>query len=239
MKRFTTFLSVILEKKVTEIIFGVPSDRHEYIMGKPHGLLPVDASRPLLPPPPSNDSPATLDELKTLQERLTTSESNTEMLSKWDVDLLVPFVKYLKEHDLSYNKRTLDKIINASTVVLLKQKYLFNRPRPKTLAKALGVDLSPLPAKTADSPAYPSGHSTQSRLIALYLSGLHRKHSKGFLDLAEECGQSRLNAGVHYPSDHRGGKELANLLYASLPLNELNQIKYRDAPASVGGREGY
>lgn len=227
------------EQEVSEITFGDPTDKQKYIMNQPHGILPVDASSPLLGVPPANDSPTTLDELKTLQERLASPEGNVEMLVKWDVDLLKPFVKYLKEHNLSYNKRDLDKIVNASTVVVLNQKYLFNRPRPVTMAKALGIDLKPLGAKTANSPAYPSGHSTQSRLVALYLSGLHRDHSKSFLDLAEECGQSRLNAGVHYPSDHQGGKELANLLYRSLTLNELNQIKYRDMPASTGGREGY
>lgn len=238
MKPFANF-TPIFEQTPAEVSFGKPSDYHNKIMEKPHPMLSVDASEPLLEAPPANDSDQTKEELASLQERLSSSEDNQRLMEKWDVDLLVPFVKYLKDNNLSYNKRTLDKIINSSTVVILKQKYLYDRPRPATLAKALGIPLEPLKAKTASTPAYPSGHSTQSRLIALYLTGLHREHGKSFLDLAEECGQSRLNAGVHYLSDHEAGKELANRLYSSLSTNELNQIKYKDLPAPPGGMEGY
>jgi len=166
-------------------------------------------------------------------------KDNEELLGKWDLDLIAPFVKYLKDNDLKHDKKFLDDLVSQSTVIILKQKYLFNRPRPKQMAKHLGIPLPALKSGTARTPAYPSGHSTQSRLVALYLTGLHRDHAKSFLDLAEECGQSRLNAGLHYPSDHEAGVELGNKLYASMKTDELNQIKYKDLPAHPTGMEGY
>lgn len=74
-----------------------------------------------------------------LQDRLELGTDNKEMLDKWDLDLIAPFVKYLKDNNLRYDKELLDNIINDSTVVILKQKYLFDRPRPGSVAKDMGL----------------------------------------------------------------------------------------------------
>ena len=215
MKSFNSYIS-LQEQSPDELTHGEPSAKHYRIMNKPHEILPVNSDQGLVSAPPSNSSDETRVELMELQDRLELGKDNKEMLDKWDLDLLIPFVKYLKDNNLSYDKEFLNKIVNDSTVVILKQKYLFNRPRPSVMAKSLGVPMSPLKSGTADTPAYPSGHSGQSRVVALYLSEVHRDHGKSFLDLAEECGQSRLNAGLHYPSDHEAGVEIGNKLYASM-----------------------
>ena len=238
MKSFKSYIS-LQEQSPEDLTFGEPSTKHYRVMNKPHEFLPVDSDQSLVSAPPSNSSDETRVELMELQDRLDLEKDNEELLDKWDLDLLVPFIKYLKQNNLKYNKKTLDEIVSQSTIIILKQKYQFNRPRPGQLAKAMGIPLAPLKSGTADTPAYPSGHSTQSRLVALYLTGLHRDHGKSFLDLAEECGQSRVNAAVHYPTDHEAGVELANKLYASMKTDELNQIKYKDLPAHVGGLEAY
>ena len=238
MKSFKSYIS-LQEQSPEDLTFGEPSTKHYRVMNKPHEFLPVDSDQSLVSAPPSNSSDETRVELMELQDRLDLEKDNEELLDKWDLDLLVPFVKYLKQNNLKYNKKTLDEIVSQSTIIILKQKYQFNRPRPGQLAKAMGIPLAPLKSGTADTPAYPSGHSTQSRLVALYLTGLHRDHGKSFLDLAEECGQSRVNAAVHYPTDHEAGVELANKLYASMKTDEISQIKYRDLPAHPTGMEGY
>ena len=238
MKSFTSYKS-LQEQNTNDVVYGDPASKHIRVMSKPHEILPVDSDQSLVSAPPSNSSDETRAELMELQDRVEMSKNNEELLDKWDLDLVAPFVKYLKSNDLKYDKKFLDDLVSQSTIIILKQKYHFNRPRPKQLAKNLGIALPVLKSGTARTPAYPSGHSTQSRLVALYLTGLHRNHGKGFLDLAEECGQSRLNAGLHYPSDHDAGVELGNKLYASMKTDELNQIKYRDLPAHPGGMEGY
>jgi len=238
MKSFNSFKS-LQEQNTDDIVYGDPLDRHKRVMSKPHEILPVDSDQSLVSAPPSNSSDETRVELMDIQDRVELGNDNEELLRKWDLDLISPFVKYLKQNNLKYNKKFLDDLVSHSTVIILKQKYLFNRPRPKQMAKHFGIALSAVKSGTADSPAYPSGHSTQSRLVALYLTGLHRNHSKSFLDLAEECGQSRLNAGVHYPSDHEAGVKLGNKLYASMKTDETKKIKYKDLPAPPTGMEGY
>ena len=238
MKSFKSFKS-LQEQNTDDIVYGDPLDRHKRVMSKPHEILPVDSDQSLVSAPPSNSSDETRAELMDIQDRVEMKKDNEELLSKWDLDLVAPFVKYLKDNDLKHDKKFLDDLVSQSTVIILKQKYLFNRPRPKQMAKHFGIPLSVLKSGTAATPAYPSGHSTQSRVVALYLSGLHRDHARSFLDMAEECGQSRLNAALHYPSDHEAGVDLGNKLYASMKTDEIKNLKYKDLPAHPTGMEGY
>lgn len=240
MKTFLTYVKAIEEAQdVSTIRFGEPTAKQHRNMQEDHSLIPIDSDERLLEDPPTNDSGETRVELMELQDRLDLERNAKEMLDKWDVDLLIPFVDYLKENNLSYKKTILNDIIHDSTVVILKQKYLYNRPRPYQINEMIGVKMNHIISKTANSPAYPSGHSTQSRLIAMYLGSVHTDHAESLLELAEECGQSRLNAGVHYPSDHEAGVELAQILFDSLQLHERKSIKYKKLPAHPGGAEGY
>jgi len=95
----------------------------------------------------------------------------------------------------------------APFIVILK--YHFDRPRPNEISDVEYVWLA-----SAQSPAYPSGHSTQARFIALYLANKYPNHKKEILKIGENVGFSRLMAKIHYPSDHRLGKKLADHLYS-------------------------
>ena len=96
-------------------------------------------------------------------------------------------------------------------------KYHFNRPRPKQMANILGVSFPQNAfAVTANTPSYPSGHSAGSRTLALYLSNIFPSHQQEFLNMAEECGISRIILGVHYPSDHEAGVSLGEQFYERL-----------------------
>ena len=224
---------------LSNVKFGEPSPKQYRVMQKEHSLFEIESDESQLSDPPTNESEETRVELMELQDRLDLEKNSQELLEKWDTDLTDPFIDYLRNNNLSFQKSFIDNLIDDSTVVILKQKYLFNRPRPAQIDEMVGVKINPIKAKTADSPAYPSGHSTQSRLLALYLGEKHRDHSERFLDLAEECGQSRLNAGVHYPSDHEAGVELAEILFKHINLQEKKSIKYKKLPAHPGGAEGY
>jgi hypothetical protein len=240
MKSFIKYVQLREESQnLSNVKFGEPTPKQYRVMQKEHPLINIESNDGLLEDPPTNESEDTRAELLELQDRLELEKNKEEMLEKWDTDLTIPFVEYLEKNKLPYDKDSIDKIINDSTVIILKQKYHYNRPRPYQIDKMVGVKINSINSETANSPAYPSGHSTQSKLLALYLSERHRNHSDRFLDLAEECGQSRLNAGVHYPSDHEAGVELAEILFNHMNLQEKKSIKYKRLPAHPGGMEGY
>jgi hypothetical protein len=117
------------------------------------------------------------------------------------------------------NDDKLKSLLNsiAPFIVFLKHKY--GRPRPNEVRPIDYVWL-----KSAQSPAYPSGHSTQARFMALYLGDKYPRFKRDIIKIGENIGVSRLMARVHYPSDHRLGKKLANHLYSHYqkytPLNK-------------------
>jgi hypothetical protein len=111
MKSFKSYIS-LQEQSPEDLTFGEPSTKHYRVMNKPHEFLPVDSDQSLVSAPPSNSSDETRVELMELQDRLDLEKDNEELLDKWDLDLLVPFVKYLKQNNLKYNKKRLGESID-------------------------------------------------------------------------------------------------------------------------------
>ena len=87
-------------------------------------------------------------------------------------------------------------------------KNLFNRARPKQINTNLNV----FESVSANTPAFPSGHSCQAYYLAKKLSIKYPEKKEMLFELAEKCGQARIYAGLHYPSDHEFSKFLTNFL---------------------------
>ena len=87
-------------------------------------------------------------------------------------------------------------------------KLLFNRARPKQI----NMDLDVYPSISAHTPAFPAGHTCQAYYLAKKLTKKYPEKREILFDLAEKCGQARIYAGLHYPSDHEFSKFLVNFL---------------------------
>jgi hypothetical protein len=53
----------------------------------------------------------------------------------------------------------------------------------------------------ADTPAYPSGHAFQAKVISEVLGNKYPKHYHSLKQLSDDICMSRLYLGVHYQSD--------------------------------------
>lgn len=87
-------------------------------------------------------------------------------------------------------------------------KNLFNRARPKQINQNLNV----FESVSANTPAFPSGHTCQAYYLAKKLSIKYPEKREKLFELAEKCGQARIYAGLHYPSDHEFSKFLIKFL---------------------------
>jgi len=103
-------------------------------------------------------------------------------------------------------------VISDVEIVVLALKKKFNRPRPSVVLPALNP-VVPVPWHSS----YPSGHATQSTVIAGLLSRLKPGSSESLTNLALRVGVNREVAGLHYPSDTSAGVALGKWL-----LSELN-----------------
>ncbi len=168
-------------------------------------------------PPPSNDSEETHAELLEIADRmeLATSEKRHKA-QEFDLRYSDEFIGYCIHHNLPVNKSKIMRMVHEMSAMDRKVKFHFNRPRPKQMANIRGMKLPSSYAITADTPSYPSGHSAGSLTLALYLSNLFPSHKQEFLNMAEECGMSRILLGVHFPSDHDAGVSLGEQFYKRL-----------------------
>ena len=112
---------------------------------------------------------------------------------------------------VSESVRELDQIISSNLVTLpiYVTKYSINRARPSQINREIRTLLS----KTADTPAYPSGHAFQAYYLAHVLSARYPHKTEELWRLADECALSRVYAGIHYPSDNQFSKTLVKILY--------------------------
>ena len=132
--------------------------------------------------PHANSSKETKIELQAMINTInaTDPKKQAELVKKDDTEFLWRFEKYCKKNGLKFNKEYLDAISDEASVILIKIKYKYNRPRPFQLAPVLGMDLHSAHAFTANTPSFPSGHAAQSKLVADVLSKIYPLHQNAF-----------------------------------------------------------
>jgi hypothetical protein len=164
-------------------------------------------------PPYGNDNSKTKMELHQLA-KLPMDKSFVEEMD----DVSKVFKEYCDTVDIDFPKGLVDTLLDDSRIFITRLKYLYNRPRPKQLAKHPMVNV-PMKDNELDSmktPSYPSGHSTQGVLIGLVLSDMYPEHQHNLMDLAKDISYSRNVARAHYPSDSKFGEKLGNEMFKYL-----------------------
>jgi len=160
--------------------------------------------------PPKNDSEETRNELNTVK-KLSEARSAKDEKSVKDHDQDVTFAveKYMNKNGLDYNKEDMKKIVEIGESVSRHFKNNFQRPRPWQIAENIKLNVMSFPSDSMETPSYPSGHSLQSRLVAEVYAKKYPQHKEGLIAAANECGMGRIQAGWHYPSDHKSGVSIA------------------------------
>ena len=107
--------------------------------------------------------------------------------------------------------KELDEIITEFPIVFIISffKYTINRPRPIQIKPSLNV----LTSISANTPAFPAGHSFQAYYLAKKLGKSYPELQTQLDNIAERCNSVRIKAGLHYPSDGEFSKQLVNIFY--------------------------
>ena len=148
--------------------------------------------------------PNNLRELEKVKQYI--YERNSEMydfIKLTDRSCSYAFLKYVDE-DIT----TLDKISQNVVPLIILLKNIFNRERPFNIDPTIDK----YPSNSAFSPAFPSGHSAQAQYLAKILSKKYPEKRELLYKIAEKCGQARIYAGLHYPSDHKFSKFIISIL---------------------------
>ncbi|RAI01710.1 hypothetical protein DLJ53_09880 [Acuticoccus sediminis] len=163
-----------------------------------------------LTPPPTN--PAELHkETDELLEKKWNGRADRMAEIEFEADNLTPkFARLLVMNDTSHpaTAEVIDAILIAGRLAHFYFKDKFNRCRPCQLEP----DIDPV-VDIPGHPSYPSGHSNQHHMIAFALTEFAPLYKQRLEEIAHRVAENREYAGVHYASDTRAGKELAQKFY--------------------------
>jgi acid phosphatase (class A) len=169
-----------------------------------------------VPPPPAPDSlqdKADLAEVLVAQKmRTDASIAEAKLDEKLSLALFQPIfganitpASDPKFYDLMTNVAKVTKVVNETA----KNKYQRLRPYLGHPDVVHGL----FPVKQF---SYPSGHAMASYAFAVVLGEIFPDKKQAFLDRAAKIAQSRVDAGVHYPSDIKEGETLGKATAAAI-----------------------
>ena len=233
MIRFTDY-------KKAKIISEAASQEQKLIMRRPTPMFP-NGKKIKLDPPPKLSSDETKAELKEVREMMD-SVQNMDELRKLDIsfdDMMKAALQDVGATDA--DMKHIDEMQRQIDTLTLTQKYNFNRPRPKETAKFYGEEITE--HAVVRTPAYPSNHAIRGYVIAAIM-GKKYPEAQQLLDMiAEKNAISRIELGVHFMSDIKAGRKMADKMIEMYepPAEEekTKQLKYKDLPAHVYGKEAY
>ena len=116
--------------------------------------------------------------------------------------------------------------LDAETVTDLGKDY-FKRPRPYVTDPGLAN------GKLEKSFSYPSGHSTESMVLALVLADLLPEQRDAIIAHARTIGWHRVQIARHYPGDIFAGRTLARAIVQQFRQNDDYQKEFTDAKKEI------
>ena len=176
----------------------------------------------LIPPPPSLED--MIKEIPVLRERYynrVNPEYAQEDLDSGMHKIFKAFLDHHKKEDsLSYIKKLSEEVLPSVEF----HKDYFDVIRPNVLADKLGYEFEYDFLESAQSPSYPSGHTTQAYYIALTLSEKYPEFKDNLMLIASLIAESRIDRGVHFKSDNDAGIMLAIALFRKDKSKEIKLI---------------
>jgi acid phosphatase (class A) len=155
-----------------------------------------------LSPPPLDNYPEALSVLELKIKRTRGRISQIEYENTYALEAFWSLVGS-RQGDYPDLAKKINESLLSLTEIVLEFKEYFNRARPSSVIPEINPIL-PVPWHAS----YPSGHATQSFVIASMMANHFPKYSKKLFNLAFQVGLNREIAGLHYRSDTLAGFEL-------------------------------
>jgi hypothetical protein len=169
-------------------------------------FFPRNAHKRIKLPLPTFDLQKEADKIKPIMEKRTPEDE--ESIRNHDEHSFYAVEQYCRENDLEFDYDEHKALVDEATEIIGPFKRKFNIDRPHEVDSSI----KPMDSTTNKTRSYPSGHATQSMIVALYTAQRHPTHKKQLIEKGKEGGLGRIKAGFHYIPDYIAGNLLAEKL---------------------------
>lgn len=165
-----------------------------------------------VPEPPTDDSHTTRMELEELEQTIQEAKLPREIMRVADRDPLRLFYSVAKKKGLDPLEEEAKEWADDWTKLSFEFKLKFKRRRPWEVKKEHDIDFVVNKSDTTESPSYPSGHAMMGYGVAEFYKDKYPLMADEWDNVAEIIAHSRLQMGVHYPSDVEASKKVVEQL---------------------------
>ena len=109
------------------------------------------------------------------------------------------FKEYCKTNGIRLDWKLISEILEDVDAVILDMKYKHMRPRPYVFLCDISDAFKDV--RKSASPSFPSGHTAIAYFLSSLISHYYPNDRSDLEMLSALIGKSRIDNGVHYPSD--------------------------------------
>jgi len=218
-----TSVSIVSSAKDADIAFNYLDQ------GKPDAVA-------LLAPPPLPDSVEQAADLAEVQAVCHATPSNDITIAfsekKFDIFNFKPAIgDFFQPGKFPKTEAFFHRVQTDAEAVTDNAKNFYKRPRPYV------VDPSLASGKMEKSFSYPSGHSTESMVLALVLADLFPDKHDAIIAKARSIGWHRVEIARHYMTDIYAGRVLAQAIVSQMKENDAFQKDFSEAKAEMAAAQ--
>ncbi|MFZ0829400.1 MAG: phosphatase PAP2 family protein [Verrucomicrobiia bacterium] len=190
----------------------------------------------LLAPPPLPDSPEQAADLAEVRAVCHAAPSNEVAIAfsekKFSAFTFAPAIgAFFQSNSLPKTAAFFERVQKDAAAVTDQAKEFYKRPRPFV------IDPSLASGQLEKSFSYPSGHSTESMVLALVLADLFPNLHDAILAEARAIGWHRVEIARHYPIDIYAGQVLAQAIVRQMKKSEEFQKDFAEARTEVAAAQ--
>lgn len=190
----------------------------------------------LLAPPPLPDSPeqaADLQEVRSVTHIASSDDlAAAKAETKFTIFTFTPAIgDFFQRGKFPKTEAFFHRVQGDAASVVDNAKDYYKRPRPYK------IDPSLAGGKLETSFSYPSGHSTESMVLALVLADLFPDKHDAIIAVARGIGWHRVEYGRHYPTDIYAGRVLAQAIVNQMKQDPAFQKDFAEAKEELAAVE--